>query len=250
MAYDKTLTPRDAGVVDALYLEDSYLKECDAEVLSVEKGKYIILNRTIFHPDGGGQPWDIGELIRDNEPFQIVYVGRFTGSISHEVDKAGLKVGDQVHCLLNWDRRYRLMRSHTALHILWAALVKSLPHLEVVGTQVGVEHSRFDVRTDRDALIERLREVETLANRIVQEDRPVVAQILDRIEAEELFRSYGEDPSQLPQAERVRVVEIQGWDISACVGTHLRRTLEVGSISILKRASKGKDIDRIYFTVG
>lgn len=92
--------------------------------------------------------------------------------------------------------------------------------------------------------------VSLLANRIVQEDRLVVTQTLDRIEAEELFRSYGEDPSQLPQAERVRVVEVQGWDVSACVGTHVRRTLEVGSISILKRASKGKDIDRIYFTLG
>jgi len=244
------ITLGDARVVDALYLEDCYLKECDAEVLSVEKGKYVILDRTIFHSEGGGQPWDTGELIRSDEPFRIVYVGGFSGSISHEVDKVGLKVGDSVHCLLDWDRRYRLMRSHTALHILWATLVKSIPNLEVVGTRVGVERSRFDVKTDRDALIRRLGEVETLANRIVQEDRLVVAQILNRIEAEELFRSYGEDPSQLPQAERVRVVEVQGWDISACVGTHVRRTLEVGSISILKRASKGKDIDRIYFTLG
>ncbi|MFQ6076624.1 MAG: hypothetical protein ACE5Z5_10900 [Candidatus Bathyarchaeia archaeon] len=87
-------------------------------------------------------------------------LGGFSGSISHEVDKVGLKVGDRVRCLLDWDRRYRLMRSHTALHILWAALVRSIPRLEVVGTRVGVEHSRLDVKADRDALTRRLGGVE------------------------------------------------------------------------------------------
>jgi len=232
----------------ALYLEDSYLRECDADVLSVENGKFVVLDRTIFHPEEGGQAWDTGRLVREGEQFDVVYVGKFSGSVSQRWTGPASKRGGRVRCHLDWERRHRLMRSHSALHILWTAL-KSIQKLEIVGTKVEAEHLRFDVRADREGLIKGLGEVEALANRIVREDRPVTAKVLGRAEAEGLFSNYEEDPSQLPPSERVRVVEVEGWDVSACTGTHVRRTLEVGTIRMLKRASKGKDIDRIYFTV-
>ena len=102
----------------ALYLEDSYLKECDATATSVKDDKYVVLDQTIFYPKGGGQPWDTGKIIRGLDEFNVVYVGKFEGEISHEVDKPGLKEGDKVHCVLDWDRRYKLMRAtqqHTYL---------------------------------------------------------------------------------------------------------------------------------------
>jgi alanyl-tRNA synthetase len=140
------------------------------------------------------------------------------------------------------------MRLHTALHILWAALTKSIEGLEILSSEIGLERSRFDVRADRSTLIERLSEIEAAANRIVKENRPLRIRMLGRVEAERLLRSYGEDPSQLPEGERIRIVEIPEWDVAACLGTHVRSTGEVGNIKILRRASKGKGIDRIYFT--
>jgi len=236
------------GVVEPLYLYDSYLRECEAEVQSVEDGRYVVLDRTIFHPEGGGQPWDTGEIIRGGEEFKVLYVGIFSGRISHEVDRGGLEVGDSIRCHLDWDRRYKLMRMHTALHILWAALVKSIERLKILSSQIALEHGRLDVRADRAELIGKLSEIEEAANRIVREDRRVIARILEREEAERLLLSYGENPSQLPSGERVRMVEVVDWDVAACLGTHVRRTGEVGRIKILKRASKGRNIDRIYFT--
>ncbi|MBS7634798.1 alanyl-tRNA editing protein, partial [Candidatus Bathyarchaeota archaeon] len=102
----------------ALYLADSYLKECDATVVKVTQGKYVVLDQTIFYPKGGGQPHDTGEIIRGDEVFNVVYVGKFGDEISHEVDREGLKEGDKVRCFLDWERRYKFMRSHTAAHLL------------------------------------------------------------------------------------------------------------------------------------
>ena len=89
----------------ALYLQDSYLKECDATILSVKDDKYVVLDQTIFHPKGGGQPWDTGKIISGSEIYNVVYVGKFGGDISHEVDQPGLKTGDKVSCELDWERR-------------------------------------------------------------------------------------------------------------------------------------------------
>ena len=85
-------------MTQALYLEDSYLRECDATISSVKDGKYVVLNQTVFYPKGGGQPWDTGRIIRGNENFDVVYVGKFSGEISHEVNASGLKEADEIHC--------------------------------------------------------------------------------------------------------------------------------------------------------
>jgi len=108
----------------ALYLEDSYLKQSPARVVSVKDGKYVILDQTIFYPKGGGQPHDTGKIIKDNKTYNVVYVGKFSGEISHEVDCTGLQPDDKVILVLNWTRRYKLMRSHTAAHAIAALLHK------------------------------------------------------------------------------------------------------------------------------
>ncbi|MHA1207063.1 MAG: alanine--tRNA ligase-related protein, partial [Candidatus Hodarchaeales archaeon] len=99
---------------EALYLNDMYLQEFEAEVISVTDEKFIVLSQTAFYPKSGGVSYDQGVLIRGNEEFKIVFVGKFSGKISHEVEKEGLKVGDRVTGKLNWNRRYTLMRYHTA----------------------------------------------------------------------------------------------------------------------------------------
>jgi Ser-tRNA(Ala) deacylase AlaX len=106
-----------------LYQEDSYLKESYAKIVSVKDDKYVVLDRTIFCPRGGGLPHDLGKIVCGDE-FKVVYVGKFSGEVSHEVDHAGLEPNRQVHCILDWKRRNRLMRSHTASHTLASILWK------------------------------------------------------------------------------------------------------------------------------
>ena len=134
-------------MIKALFLEDSYLKECDATVVAVSDGKYIVLDQTVFYPKGGGQPHDTGKIIHENNVFNTIYVGKFKGSISHEVDKVGLNNGDRVHCILDWKRRYKLMRNHTAAHTLAAILEKETGAL-ITGNQLEEDKVRFDFNLD------------------------------------------------------------------------------------------------------
>ena len=122
-------------MIKELFLEDSYLKECDATVVAANDGKYIVLGQTIFYPKGGGQPHDTGQIIHENDVYNAIYVGKFKGNISHEVDKVGLKKGDKIQCILDWKRRYKLMRSHTAAHALAAILERETGAL-ITGNQL------------------------------------------------------------------------------------------------------------------
>ena len=131
-----------------LYLEDSYLKECDSTVISVKDRKFVVLNQTMFYPKGGGQPWDTGIIMKGNEKYNVVYVRKFSGEISHEVDKKGLKRGDKVHFILNWVRRYKLMRSHTAAHV-FASLLCSETGALITGNQIGEDKVRFDFSLEK-----------------------------------------------------------------------------------------------------
>src|SRR3989344_216482 len=103
---------------NALYMNDSYLKEFEAVVESVKDGKYIVLSQTAFYPQGGGQPSDTGALACDGEEDPVVFAGKLDGKISHEVSKPGLKDGNKVTGKSDWERRYRYMRMHTAAHII------------------------------------------------------------------------------------------------------------------------------------
>jgi misacylated tRNA(Ala) deacylase len=132
----------------ALFLSDSYLKESFDTVVSVKDGKYVTLDQTIFYAKGGGQPYDTGKIIRHTEVFNVVYVGKFSGEISHEVDRAGLQPGDKVHSVLDWERRYKLMRSHTAAHVLAALLNKGTGAL-ITGNQLEEDHVRFDFNLEK-----------------------------------------------------------------------------------------------------
>jgi misacylated tRNA(Ala) deacylase len=118
-----------------LFLEDSYLKECDATVQSVTDGRCEVLDRTIFYAKCGGQPNDTGKIIKGDKVYKVVYAGTFSCEISHEVDPVGLQVGDKVNCILNWERRYKLMRSHTAAHVI-ASLLNQGTGALITGNQL------------------------------------------------------------------------------------------------------------------
>jgi misacylated tRNA(Ala) deacylase len=230
-----------------LYLEDSYLKECDALVVSVKDGKYVVLDQTVFYPKGGGQPWDTGKMVRGDETFKVVYVGKFSGEISHQVDHPGLKNGDRVHCVLDWQRRYKLMRSHTAAH-LFASLLCTGTGALVTGNQLEEDKTRFDFSLEKfspEILVEYLDK----ANEYLKRDIPVRWYELPREEALKIPGVVKMAEAFPPDIPRLRIVEITGVDKQADGGTHVRSLREVGQIRLLKTENKGKHNRRVYFAL-
>lgn len=230
-----------------LYLADSYLKKCDATVVSVVEGRYVVLDQTIFYPKGGGQPWDTGKIIKEKDVYRVVYVGKFSGKISHEVDRPGLKQGDKVRCVLDWDRRYKLMRSHTAAHTFGSLLCNGTGAL-VTGNQLGIDKTRFDFSLedfDRGILEKYINE----ANKLFRKDIPVKCYELPREEALKIPGVIKMAEAFPPDAPSLRIVEIVGVDKQADGGTHVRNLKEVGQIKMIKAENKGKNNRRVYFSL-
>ena len=228
-----------------LFLVDSYLKQSPASVVSVKDGKYIILEQTIFYPKGGGQPHDTGKIIKDNKTFNVVYVGKFSGEISHEVDATGLQADDKVNCILNWERRYKLMRSHTAAHVLASLLNKGTGAL-TTGNQLEEDHVRFDFSLEKfDKVL--LEAYLTKANKLFGTDIPVKWYELPREEAMKIPGVVKMAVAFPPNIPVLRIVEIVGLDRQADGGTHVRNLKEVGKVKLIKTQNKGKNNRRIYF---
>lgn len=232
-------------VTQTLYLEDSYLQECETTVVSVKEDKYVVLDQTIFYPKGGGQPHDTGKMIRDEEVFPVVYVGKFSGEISHEVGEPGLQPGDKIKCQIDWDRRYKFMRSHTAAHTLAAILCEDTGTL-ITGNQISLEKTRFDFNLKEFSKEVFLTYIEK-ANALFEQDIAVKWYELDYDEAIKIptvSRMAGAFPPDLP---KLRIVEIEGIDKQADGGTHVRNLKEVGQIEFIEAKNKGKNNRRVYF---
>jgi len=230
--------------METLYLEDSYMRAFEATVEQVTDGKFVILDKTTFYPNSGGQPYDTGVLRRGDEVFPVVYVGMFGGMISHEVGKEGLRAGDTVTGEINWDRRYQFMRSHTACHLLSAVIFKETG-AKITGNQIGEERSRVDFSLkefDREKLADYVDQV----NKIIEENRPVITKILPREEALEI-PDLVRLAKEVPDRKEIRIVKIEGVDLQACGGTHVKGTGEIGKIEMLKAQNKGKANRRVYF---
>lgn len=231
----------------SLFLIDSYLKQSKAKVVSIKDGKYLILNQTIFYPKGGGQPYDTGKILKDNEIYNVVYVGKFNGEISHEIDHPGLQPDDDIQCILNWERRYKLMKSHTAAHVLAAILNKGTGAL-ITGNQLSEEKVRFDFnlhKFEKTVLQEYLKK----ANKLFGTDIAVRSYNLPREEALKIpgvIKMAAAFPPNLPI---LRIVEIEGLDKQADGGTHVKNLKEIGRIELIKTENKGKNNRRIYFKI-
>jgi misacylated tRNA(Ala) deacylase len=238
----------------ALYLEDSYLKEWESQVIEIsgeeeKQGKFIILDQTAFYPNSGGQPYDTGKIIRisNNEEFLVSYTGKFDGKISHEVDHEGLKVGDKVKCILDWDRRFRLMRMHTAAHIL-SPIINMQTQALITGNQLGLDksHIDFDLENfDREPFKDYIKS----ANEIITWNLPLKSYY---VSSEQLAndKSLCKLAKGLPpDLKEIRIVEIESFDKQADGGTHVKSTSEVGKIIFLSADNKGAKRRRVYFTL-
>lgn len=227
------------------HLEDAYVKEFTTTVTSVKDGKYVLLEETWFYPMGGGQPHDEGLLTRksDGKEFTVLFAKKF-GEVSHEVDKEGLVPGDEVVARIDWDRRHRLMRSHTAAHVV-SALIRKKTGALITGNQLSPEKVRIDFSLDEfDPMM--FKGVIDEANALIAKGAPLTFSFMTREQAllEPALASLAKG---LPEHERIRVVEIVGLDRQACGGTHVNDLKEIGSLEFMKAENKGTKNRRLYF---
>jgi misacylated tRNA(Ala) deacylase len=222
----------------ALYHTDSYLRAVDATVTAVDAGR-ILLDRTIFYAQSGGQIADHGALLWDGGTARVVDVRKDGDDVWHIIEGDVPAIGTAVHGELDWERRYALMRTHTATHLLNGVIYRDYGAL-VTGASVEVGRGRIDFELDRMSG-ELAAEVEANMNAEVAADRDVRIRFLPRAEVEAtpgLLRSkWVAPPGDL---SAVRVVEIVGLDMQACGGTHVARTGEIGRIRVVGHESKGR----------
>ena len=223
------------------------LKEFEAEVISVSDGKYVVLDRTAFYPKSGGVANDLGTLTCGKKEYSVVFVGKFGGKISHEVNEEGLKIGDRVVGKINWDRRYKLMRYHTAAHVLSGAFYKFL-QAKITGNEITLDQGRIDFNLedfDRSLIEEQVEN----SNRIIQNDYKVKVYYLSRKEVEadpNLTKLVMGLPKNLDQ---LRIVDITNFDRQPDGGCHVQSLREIGVIKIKKLVNKGRNNRRLYFII-
>ncbi len=231
---------------EALYMKDSYLREFDGKVINVEEN-YVELDKTAFHPTSGGVAHDVGKLFTKEKVYVVNSVVKKDSRILHLVNEKGLEIGDEVHGVIDWDRRYRLMRMHTAAHLLSSLFFNKLG-AKITGNQIDVDKSRIDfsLETFDRALIESVVEE---ANRLIEKDAKVKVYFLKREEALKIPGLVKLAEAHPPDLEILRIVEIEGIDIQADGGPHVASIKEIGKIILLKMENKGKNNRRIYYTV-
>jgi len=238
-------------MTDLLYQTDSYLQEFEAGVLYVmqdERG--VILDRTAFYPGGGGQPCDFGSINVGDVIYAIEKVKKQGEDVLHFLGgKAPLpSAGSASRGTLDWARRYKLMRTHTALHVLCGTVFRDYGALVTGGDMEPLKgRMDFEFETMRGDLV---REIEAAVNKEVEVSREIRVRILPREEAFQIPDLIRTKINLLPEGiTQVRTVEIVGLDLQADGGTHVRNTNEVGRIRVVDYKSKGAINKRLYIEI-
>ena len=233
-------------MTECIYLQDSYVKEFAATVVGRdEQQNGVFLDRTAFYPGGGGQPCDQGKLLVGAVEYIVSRVKR--GSL-HIIEGELPPIGTEVKGMIDWERRYKLMRTHTAMHILCGVIWRDY-QASVTGGNMEVLSGRMDFEFERmaPALIA---EIEAKINQEAAASRDVSIQVLPREQAFQIPDLIRTRINLLPAGIReVRTVEIVGLDLQADGGTHVANTSEVGTIKISRYKSKGGINKRLYVEI-
>jgi misacylated tRNA(Ala) deacylase len=229
-------------VTELLFRDDAYATEFEAAVLASVPGR-VVLDRTLFYPEGGGQPGDTGVLLLpDGREFKVsdTKKGEQPGTVAHLLADAGaeLALGTRLAGRIDWQRRHRLMRMHTCLHLLSAVIVAP-----VTGGAVGDGYGRldFDLPESPDAA-----EVQQKLDALIKHDAPVSFRWITDAELDaqpELVKTLSVQPPR--GAGKVRLVQVEGIDLQPCGGTHVARSGEIGQVLITKVEKKGKQNRRV-----
>ena len=232
-----------------LYYEDASIREFDARILRIVKGKYMILDQTAFYPRGGGQEPDFGYI----EGIKITDVVKQNDIVLHKLDgssKDHFPDDKIVHGIVDNERRLAITKNHSATHILNSAARNSLGTWVWQNSAFKEEHyARLDITHHSALTIEEIKQIEKTANEVVQRNLPILINVFERSDAEKryTFRIYqgGAVPSN-----NVRIVNIDGWDVEACGGTHVNKTGEIGLIKILKTERIQDGVVRLEYVAG
>ena len=233
-------------MTEKLFWQDQYLKEFEGKVIEI-RGKEVILDKTVFYARSGGQPGDTGE-INGIKVIDTYYDNK--GNIVHLLEKEpNFNVGDIVKGKIDWERRYKLMRLHTALHILSAVLNNLFGNIKITGSQIYEDKARIDF--DLDKLDdESVKKIEEKANEIVNKDLPVYAKFINKEELEKMPQLKRlMDEKRYEKYDVLRVVGIGDIDIQLDGGTHVKFTKEIGRIKIIGKENKGKNNKRLIITI-
>jgi misacylated tRNA(Ala) deacylase len=236
---------------ELLFQRDSSLATMEAAVIeTAPEERLVALDRTVFYPGGGGQPYDTGTLSRpaDGQTWPVISARKGAGVVWHELggDDPLPAVGERLQGELDWERRYRLMRIHTALHVLCGVVFRDYGAL-VTGGNMAPDRARMDFEMDSAEFTpERVAEIERRANEELHAARDVRVQILPRDEAFQIPDLIRTKINLLPEGiAEVRTVEIVGLDLQADGGTHVQNTREVGELHVVGTRSKGKANKRL-----
>ena len=234
-------------MTEPLYHQDSYIQTFEATVTEV-RDDGVTLDRTAFYPGGGGQPNDVGTLSAGGQTWQVTRVGRKDGAIVHQLEGGAPAVGEVVTGVVDWERRHKLMRTHTALHVLCGVIWRDFG-AQVTGGDMQPLAARMDFEFEHMTATF-AEEVEALVNKEVAAARPISTRILPRDEAMAIPDLIRTKINLLPPGiQEVRVVEIAGLDLQADGGTHLVNTQEVGRIRIVGHESKGRINKRLRIQI-
>ncbi|MGD8564742.1 MAG: alanine--tRNA ligase [Candidatus Bathyarchaeota archaeon] len=247
-AFEEKIT--DFPETEELFYEDQYMRQFEAKVLGIMNNDYVILDRTCFYPEGGGQPSDIGQLVFNSNETAVINVQRQHKVIAHQLKGKIPKVGTIIKGFIDWDRRYNLMKNHTATHIINGAARRVLgQHVWQSGTEKRVDRSRLNISHPRRLKLEEIHKIETLANEVVSQNIPIETFWMARSKAESLygFRLY--QGGAIPGKE-IRIVKSGDWEVEACGGTHVKNSGEIGFIKIIHSERVQDGVERLDYSVG
>jgi misacylated tRNA(Ala) deacylase len=237
----------DSSLTKVLCYADSYLREFDATVVETTP-KGVVLNRTAFYPGGGGQPPDTGVLRVGDTEYRVSKISRSEGKLVHDLDREPPPIGTETHGEIDWERRYQLMRTHTALHTLCGVVWRDYG-APVTGGNMQPLSARMDFELEQMSA-DFAKVVEELINREVEAARPIEIDNLPREEAFKIPDLIRTKINLLPPAiKEVRTVNIVGLDLQADGGTHVANTREVGRIRVVSHQSKGRINKRLRIEI-
>lgn len=236
-----------------LYLRDAYVREFEAKILRVVKvngRRGLVLDSTAFYPMGGGQPADTGLIRGPSGEAAVSDAQARRGVVVHFTEEVAgeLREGEVIEGIIDWKRRYTLMKNHTTAHLMSEAIRRALgAPVAVVGSAIELDKARLDLAYNK-SIRPFLPEIERIANQVVEENRPVIVRFIPRKEAESYVARFHESLKMLPpNVQTVRIVEVENWHACACGGTHVKATGEIRGVKLLRRSSKGRGVERVEF---